>query len=167
MNSVTRFFDSGFFHESVSPQPQSIPLGSFKFFRKFAEIFASQGAPPAANCQRYQQHRRQICHRYQQHQGRWWQNLPPVTLIPVEHLGLGISPGIFEKNSKWTVLLGYSGAGGGGGLIHEKNQKQKITRDCPFKANNWRIQIRKNRLFKLKTELKRVFSPNSPFKHLK
>ncbi len=24
-NSVTRFFASGFFHESVSPQPQSIP----------------------------------------------------------------------------------------------------------------------------------------------
>jgi hypothetical protein len=28
--SVTRFFASGFFHESVSPQPQSIPLGPFR-----------------------------------------------------------------------------------------------------------------------------------------
>jgi hypothetical protein len=27
MDSVTRFFASGFFHESVSPPPQSIPLG--------------------------------------------------------------------------------------------------------------------------------------------
>jgi hypothetical protein len=40
-----------FFHESVSPQPQSIPLGPFQ---KFTEIFACQGAPsvstaPAAN----------------------------------------------------------------------------------------------------------------------
>jgi hypothetical protein len=48
------FVASGFFHESVSPQPQSIALGPFKFFRKVAEIFASQGAPlvsttPAAN----------------------------------------------------------------------------------------------------------------------
>ncbi len=34
-----------FFHESVSPQPQSIPLGRFKFFLTFAEIFTSQGAP--------------------------------------------------------------------------------------------------------------------------
>ncbi len=29
-----------------------------------------------------------------------------------------------------TVLTGYSGAGGK--LIHEKNQKQKISRHCPF-----------------------------------
>jgi hypothetical protein len=28
----TRIFSSGFFHESVSPQPQSIPLGSFQIF---------------------------------------------------------------------------------------------------------------------------------------
>jgi hypothetical protein len=29
-----RFFASGFFHESVCPQPQSIPLGPFQFFSK-------------------------------------------------------------------------------------------------------------------------------------
>jgi hypothetical protein len=29
-----RFFASGFFHESVSPQPQSIPLGPFQIFSK-------------------------------------------------------------------------------------------------------------------------------------
>ncbi len=28
------FFASGFFHESVSPQPQSIPLGPFQIFSK-------------------------------------------------------------------------------------------------------------------------------------
>ncbi len=33
-NSVTIFFASGFFHESVSPQPQSIPLGLFRIFSK-------------------------------------------------------------------------------------------------------------------------------------
>ncbi len=29
-DSVTRFSTSGFFHESVSPKPLSIPLGSFR-----------------------------------------------------------------------------------------------------------------------------------------
>ena len=44
-----------FFHESVSPHPRVFHLDRFEFFRKFAEIFASQGIPPvsatpAANC---------------------------------------------------------------------------------------------------------------------
>jgi hypothetical protein len=42
-------------------------------------------------------YRWQICHRYQQHQRSWRQNLPPVSLIPVVHLDLKISPRIFEK----------------------------------------------------------------------
>jgi hypothetical protein len=33
---------------AVSPKPLSIPLGPFEFFRKFAEIFAAQGAPPVS-----------------------------------------------------------------------------------------------------------------------
>jgi hypothetical protein len=33
-DSVTRFFASGFFHQSVSPQPQSIPKGPFQIFSK-------------------------------------------------------------------------------------------------------------------------------------
>ncbi len=33
-DSVRRFFASGFFHESVSPQPQSIPLRPFRSFSK-------------------------------------------------------------------------------------------------------------------------------------
>jgi len=32
--TVLRFFASGFFHESVSPQPQRIPLGPFQSFPK-------------------------------------------------------------------------------------------------------------------------------------
>jgi hypothetical protein len=45
-DSVTRFFASGFFHESVSPSPRVFHWDCF--FRKFAEIFASQVAPPAS-----------------------------------------------------------------------------------------------------------------------
>jgi hypothetical protein len=37
-----------FFHESVSPSLRVFHLDRFKFFRKFAEIFASQGAPPVS-----------------------------------------------------------------------------------------------------------------------
>jgi hypothetical protein len=44
MDSATRIFASGFFHESSSPKPLKITLGSFR--RKFVEIFASQGASP-------------------------------------------------------------------------------------------------------------------------
>jgi hypothetical protein len=51
--------------------------------------------------------------------------MQPVSLIPVVHLDLQISP--LE-----TVLMGYSGAGGK--LVHEKNQKQKISGHCPFKG---------------------------------
>ncbi len=40
------FLLPGFFHESVSPQPHSIPLGPFQI-QKFFEILASQGAPAA------------------------------------------------------------------------------------------------------------------------
>jgi hypothetical protein len=38
-----------FFMNQFLPQPQSIPLGLFKFLRQFAEIFASQGATPDIN----------------------------------------------------------------------------------------------------------------------
>ncbi len=38
-----RFFASDFFHESSSPGPLKITLGSLRIFRKFAEIFAAQG----------------------------------------------------------------------------------------------------------------------------
>jgi hypothetical protein len=37
-----------FFHESFSPKPLKITLGSFRIFLNFAEIFASQGAPPVS-----------------------------------------------------------------------------------------------------------------------
>jgi hypothetical protein len=69
-------------------------------------------------------------------QANWWQNLPLVLLIPVANL-----PPVLLIPVQWctltceylrefskkfeTVLMGYLGAGGK--LIHEKNQKQKIS----------------------------------------
>jgi hypothetical protein len=39
-----------FFHQSVSPQPHSIPLGPFRIFSKIRgdTVFAIQGAPPVS-----------------------------------------------------------------------------------------------------------------------
>jgi hypothetical protein len=43
------FFASGFFHESVSPPAPEYPIRTVSnFFLQFAEIFASQDAPPAS-----------------------------------------------------------------------------------------------------------------------
>ncbi len=98
-----------FFMNQFLPHPRVCHLDHFEFFRKFAEIFASQGAPPVSttpveichrcqrdqlqNCRRYQRHRWQICHRYQQHRRQIvtpfslslltpGANLPPVSTIP-------------------------------------------------------------------------------------
>ena len=58
-------------------------------------------------------------------------NLPLVSLLPVVHLDSRISPRIFEKirNGLNGIIWG---GGGGGKLIQEKNQKQKILWHCPF-----------------------------------
>jgi hypothetical protein len=47
---LTRFIASRVFHESVSPQPQSIPLGPFRIFSKIRgdTVFTSHGAPPVS-----------------------------------------------------------------------------------------------------------------------
>ncbi len=75
-----------------------------------------------------------ICHRYQQHSPNWWQNFPPVSLIPVANLPLvslilGCSltcEYLREFLKKFeTVLLGYSGAGGK--LIRENIRSKKIS----------------------------------------
>ncbi len=41
---------------------------------------------PVAICHRRRWHWWQICRQCQQHKGNWWQNLPPVSLIPVANL---------------------------------------------------------------------------------
>ncbi len=66
----TRFFDSGFFHESSSPQaPKNNIRGISKFFEN------SQVRCPKKD----------------------FFHLPPVSTIPVVHLELVISPRILEK----------------------------------------------------------------------
>ncbi len=123
-----------FFHESVSPQPQSIALGPFRIFSKIREDIRKS----RCTMHRYQQHWRQIFppvslvllisvanngNSYQTadnlkwtwrkkciymltllpkgFQKKYWEiflHLPPVSLTPVGHLELRISPRIFEKN---------------------------------------------------------------------
>jgi hypothetical protein len=45
---VSRDFFILFFHKSFSPKPWKITSGSFRFFSKIGDIFASQGAPPVS-----------------------------------------------------------------------------------------------------------------------
>ncbi len=60
-----------FLMNQFPPSHRVLHQDRFEFFRKFAEIFASQGAPPVSTiCHRCQRYRRQICHRCQQ---RRWQ----------------------------------------------------------------------------------------------
>ncbi len=77
-------------------------------FQVSAALYCSHYLPPVSLipvrrwhrrqvCRWYRWHRWQICQRCQQHKGNWWQNLPPVSLTPVVHLDLRISPRIFEK----------------------------------------------------------------------
>jgi hypothetical protein len=74
-----------FLMNQFPPQPQSIPIGPFKFF------FESQGAPLVSTT------RWQICHRYQRHRRLIFPpvslvllipvvNLPPVSTIPAANL---------------------------------------------------------------------------------
>ncbi len=82
--STKYFFLTVHYFSSVFPSPSRLERQSSPgHLSKFAEIFASQGAPPVsmtpvANCRRYQRHRRQIYHRYQRHRR---QTLPPVSLV--------------------------------------------------------------------------------------
>ena len=55
-----------FFMNQIPPSPRVFQLDRFEFFRKFAEIFASQGAPPVSTTP--------------------MANLPPVSKTPVAKL---------------------------------------------------------------------------------
>ncbi len=55
-------------------------------------------------------------------------NLPPVSLIPVVHLDLRVSPWILKKFEMTLILF----SGDWGDMIHEKNLKRKISWHCPF-----------------------------------
>ncbi len=85
-----------------------------------------------------------ICHRCRWH---WWQTLSCKYLRE------------FSKKFE-TVLMEYSGAGGK--LIHEKNQKQKISWHCPFnlsvsdkrQASSFKFTINKQLQFSLTNKQK-------------
>ncbi len=91
-----------FFMNQFPPHPRVFHLDRFEFFRKFAEIFASQGAPYRWQiCHRCQRYRRQICHRCQRrrwqrhrrqicHRCRWhrWQIM--ATISGCKHLKVNL-----------------------------------------------------------------------------
>ncbi len=184
---------------SFPPAPEYSIRTVFNFFWKFAEILASQGAPPVsttpvanfatifasvvlppvstttvANCHRYQWHWRQICHRYQRHR---WQII--ATTSGCRHLKVNLKAKIYiyvnsttkrcpnkiikifliedflhlqpvsttprwctlsreylRKFSKKFEMAERVHSGAGGKLIHEKNQKSKISWHCPFNLNH-------------------------------
>ncbi len=93
------------FDESVSRKSLIIPLGPFRIFR----------------------YRRQICRRCRWH--RWQINLSLVSLIPVVHLDLRISPRIFEKI--WNGLNGILW-GWGGNWFMEKTRSKKSRDTVPL-----------------------------------
>ncbi len=106
-DSVTRFFASGFFHESVSPKTLIISLGPFRIFfensrrysqlkvarkkssiRKFfmisfGHLWIEELAYKYIFSSSFQVVSSLIiapvvCRRYQQRKRNWWKNLPPV-----------------------------------------------------------------------------------------
>ncbi len=146
-----------FFHESPSPKPLKIILGSFKFFLKFATGIDDTGG--------------KFCHQFRLCSWHRWQiigtisgcrnlkvNLKAKIYIyvssttqrgPNKIIKIFLIEDFFHQRHRWQtlsceylrefskkfemVLMEYSGAGGK--LIHEKNQKQKISWYCPFKTN--------------------------------
>ncbi len=88
-------------------------------------VAASQPDINPIVCHRCRWHRRQICRRYRwhrwqiSHRCRWYQST-----LSCEYLRE------FSKKFQMALMV-YSGAWGK--LIHEKNEKQKISWHCPFK----------------------------------
>ncbi len=118
-------FASVFFHESISPQPQSIPLGPFRIF--------------CENSWRYSQVK--VHHWYEQLRSQILPpvslvlpvstipaaHLPPVSMTPVVHFEMRISPRISDK-----IRYGPNGVLRGLGKTESwKNQKLKLHR-CSF-----------------------------------
>jgi hypothetical protein len=122
---------SGFFHDSVSPQPLSIPFGPFRIFSKIrVDIRSSRLTTGVVDTggkwkkslirkffYKFLGHLWQICHQCRRY--RW-------STLSCEYLR--------ECSKKFeTALMVYSGSWGK--LIHEKSQKQKISWRCPFNCN--------------------------------
>ncbi len=91
-DNATRFFASGFFHESSSPKSLKITLWSLQFFSKICKDIHRSKCTTGINIQ---QHCWQICHWCQRHR---WQifhtgtasvvHAPPVLTTPVASLPL-------------------------------------------------------------------------------
>ncbi len=103
-----KIFDFWYFSWINIPQAPEYTIRAVSiFFRKLAEIFAAQGAPPVLLTPKA--------------------NLPPVSLIPVVHLDLRIFDKI--RNSPNGILWGW------GKLIHEKKLEAKNLVTLPFNTD--------------------------------
>ncbi len=75
-----------FFMNQFPPSPGVFHLDRFEFFRKFAEIFASQGAPPVSTTPI----------------AKWWKNLSPVSTTPVANFS-NIFASVVDKGGKFVT----------------------------------------------------------------
>jgi hypothetical protein len=91
------FFFWFFFINQFPPSPRVFHLDRFEFFRKFAEIFASQGAPPVSTTP--------------------VANLPPVSTTPVANIST-IFASVVDTGGKFATDVNEN---------FKKNQKQKIS----------------------------------------
>ncbi len=151
-----RFFASGFFHESVSPQPQSILLGSFRIFSKIRGDIRKSRCTTGINDTGGKQ--------WEQYQAadtlKWtWRQkfIFMVTLLskgvptklfkffwlknffhlpPVVNLELWIFPRIFKKFKTTLMKLG-------GNWFMKKPEVEKISWHCPFKSSIRSLLYRK------------------------
>jgi hypothetical protein len=76
-----------FFMNQFPPSPRVFHLYRFEFFRKFAEIFASQGAPPVSTTP--------------------VANLPPVSVTPVANIST-IFASVVDTDGKFAAGVNYS-----------------------------------------------------------
>ncbi len=101
-----------FFTWIGSPQAPDYPLRPFQIFSKIAEIFAAQGAPPVSKTLVAKGKKSSIWKVFIISFGHLWvvelAYLPPVSLIPVVHLDLRISPQIFKtiRNDPSVIFRG-------------------------------------------------------------
>jgi hypothetical protein len=77
-----------FFMNQFPPRPRAFHLDRFEFFRKFAEIFGSQGAPPVSTTP--------------------VANLPPVPAIPVANFST-IFASVVDTGSKFATGVNDTG----------------------------------------------------------
>jgi hypothetical protein len=115
-----RFFASGFFHESVSPCPRVLRLDRFDFFRKFAEIFASQGAPPVSTIP--------------------VANLPPVSATPAAN-SYTIFASVFDTGGKFATGVNNTGGKFATGVNDAGGNHQRYRRQICHRCQRHRWQI--------------------------